>query len=157
MTMLRNQVDLEICQWKFLPSIAPHIAAEQSGVKFSAQSITDFCNNPQFTTVDHVLVEGAGGLMAPLNATETWVDFIQQADLQVILVVGMRLGCLNHALLTEAVLLQQGVRCLGWIANCIDPKMQVLEENIETLKARMTIPYLARIPYQGQIEFILTF
>ena len=154
---MSNKVDLEICQWKFLPPIAPHIAAEQSGGKFSAQSIADFCNSPQFNAFDHVLIEGAGGLMAPLNATETWVNFIQKADLQVILVVGMRLGCLNHALLTEAVLMQQGIRCLGWIANCIDPEMQVLEENIETLKARMTIPYLGTIPYRGQIKFTVTF
>lgn len=141
----------DICQWTFLPPIAPHIAAKLNNQALSAQEITDFCVKSEFCNFDYVLIEGAGGLMAPLNATETWIDFIQNAGLEVILVVGMRLGCINHALLTESVLKHYQLPCLGWVANCIDPNMLVLEENIQTLKEKMRIPYLATISYQGEL------
>ena len=140
-----------ICQWKFLPPIAPHIAAELADQRLSAEEVTQFCVKPAFNTFDSVLIEGAGGLMAPLNESETWIDFIQLAKLEVILVVGMRLGCINHALLTETVLKQYKIPCFGWIANCLDPNMLVLEENIATLQKRMTIPLIGKVPYQGSL------
>ena len=144
----------DICQWKFLPPIAPHIAAQIAQQSLSAASITHFCTRSEFSDFDYVLIEGAGGLMAPLNATETWIDFIRKADLEVILVVGMRLGCLNHALLTATVLNHYQIPCLGWIVNCIDPNMLALLENIQTLMEKMTIPYLATVSYQGALDRI---
>ena len=142
----------DICQWKFLPPIAPHIAAQLAQQSLSATEIFHFCTRSNFNDFEYVLIEGAGGLMAPLNATETWVDFIQKADLEVILVVAMRLGCLNHALLTARVLNDYQIPCIGWIANCLDPNMLVLQENIQTLKEKMTIPYFATVPYQGVLD-----
>jgi dethiobiotin synthetase len=146
-----NSHDLAICQWKFCPPIAPHIAAEKVGQSMSAKQIAQFCADKSFSAYESILIEGAGGLMAPLNYTETWIDFIKEAQLEVLLVVGMRLGCINHALLTASVLKQHSIRCLGWVANCIDPTMQVLPENIATLQRTMPIPYLATVSYQGQL------
>lgn len=141
----------DICYWKFLPPIAPHIAANLSQKTISTTEVIRFCEKSEFSDFDYVLIEGAGGLMAPLNNKETWIDFIKDAGLEVILVVGMRLGCINHALLTDAVLKQHQIPCLGWVANCLDPSMLVLQENIQTLQEKMTIPYLATISYQGEL------
>lgn len=149
---INQKLPADICQWKFLPPIAPHIAAKLAQQTLSVIEITSFCTKPLFNDFDYVLIEGAGGLMAPLNTTETWIDFIQHANLEVILVVGMRLGCINHALLTESVLKQHQIPCRGWIASCLDPNMLALEDNIQTLKEKMTIPYLATIPYQGVLD-----
>ena len=118
---------LDICHWYFLPPISPH----------------------SFSAFDEIYIEGAGGLMAPLNDSETWIDFAKQADLEVILVVGMRLGCLNHALLTASVMANQQLNGAGWIANCLDPNMLALEENIATLQQRIKMPLLGTIAYQG--------
>jgi len=140
---------LDICHWYFLPPISPHIAAEKKHERLSAADITRFCLQDSLSGFDEVYIEGAGGLMAPLNESETWIDFAKQADLEVILVVGMRLGCLNHALLTVSAMVNQQLNCAGWIANCLDPNMLALEENIATLRQRIKMPLLGTIAYQG--------
>ena len=106
-----------------------------------------FCNQSVFTAHDYLLIEGAGGLMVPLNAEETWVDFIRVSQIPVLLVVGMRLGCLNHALLSDAVLQQQALPYVGWIANCLDNNMMALSENIMTLQEKMSKPCLGTVSY----------
>lgn len=137
----------EINPWRFKPAISPHIAARRAGACLNIKAIADYCLNIQLPEIDTLFIEGAGGLMAPLNDEETWVDFLQYANLPIILVVGMSLGCLNHALLTAAVIKEQGIRCEGWIANCLDPKMQVLTENKTILKNKLPFPLLATIPF----------
>lgn len=135
-----------INHWRYPDPISPHIASKAAGQVIKAQDIANFCQQPQFLTFDYVLIEGAGGLLAPINDNETWLDVMQVMALPVILVVGMRLGCLNHALLTASVLKSNHVPCAGWVANCIDKTMLVREENIATLEARMPMPLLAVIP-----------
>lgn len=137
---------MKICGWPLAEPIAPHIAAARAGVRLSANDIVAFCRQPIFSPYDIVLVEAAGGVMVPLNDKETWLDVIKLAKAPVIFVVGMRLGCINHALLTMAVFQTHGIDCAGWIANCMDPHMLALEENIQTLCQRLPWPLLRRIP-----------
>ena len=92
--------------------------------------------------------------MVPLNATETWLDFLVEMRTPVILVVGMTLGCINHALLTSLALKSHDISCVGWIANCLDKDMLALSGNINTLKDKMGFPWLATIPYGGSCALI---
>ncbi|ARG97540.1 dethiobiotin synthase [Legionella micdadei] len=143
---------LEINCWKFAPPISPHIAANELNLPITAQKIADFCLEKQFSTFDYLFIEGAGGLMAPLNEEETWLDFLKWTQIPAIVVVGMQLGCLNHALLTDAVLKHNRITCAGWIANCLDKNMLAREENIKTLSLRMHMPQLTTISYQGMLS-----
>lgn len=144
--------DMAICKWRFLPPVSPHIAAKEANLRITAQAIVDYCLEKPFLNHDLLLVEGAGGLMVPFNEQETWIDFLTISQFPVILVVGMRLGCINHALLTDAVLQSYGIPCVGWVANCIDKDMLYLNENIATLEEKMHMPLLATIPYGSQNE-----
>jgi dethiobiotin synthetase len=101
---------------------------------------------------DFMLVEGAGGLLTPLNSTETYIDLLNNLNYPVILVVGMKLGCLNHAQLTYQCLSQHKLNIAGWIANIIEPEMAYLEENIYYLTHKLPIPLLARVPYKGLLQ-----
>lgn len=140
-----------ICGWPLAEPIAPHLAAAHDGVCLSAKNIVAFCQQPLFSPYDIVLVEAAGGVMVPLNEQETWLDVIKLVHAPVIFVVGMRLGCINHALLTMELFQTHGIECCGWIANCLDPHMLALEENIETLCQRLPWPLLHRIPCSREL------
>ena len=143
-----NKQNLKINNWLFESPVSPHLASKH----LCAEKIAEFCLNSTFQTFEHQLIEGAGGIMVPLNEEETWIDFLNYIpSIQVILVVGMKLGCLNHALLTEALLFEKQIKCAGWIANCMDPDMLMLKENIDTLKYKMKPPHLATVPYSGQL------
>ena len=96
---------------------------------------------------DVVVVEGAGGFCVPLNSSENAADLAYYFGLPVILVVGVRLGCMNHALLTAQAIRARGLKLAGWIANRIDPAMPVAEENVTALAERLAAPLL------GEIEF----
>lgn len=143
-----------INRWRFKPPISPHIAAMRAGVHVSIQEILDFCFDPRFDEYDYQLIEGAGGLMVPLNRDHTWVDFLRQSKIPVILVVGMTLGCINHALLTGLALQHYQISCVGWVANCIDPTMLEKEENIETLKTKLEFPWLTTISLGGVVDHL---
>jgi dethiobiotin synthetase len=97
---------------------------------------------------DAVVVEGAGGFHVPLSDTETGADLAQALALPVVLVVGLRLGCLNHALLTAEAIRTRGLALAGWVANRVDPGMDAAEENIAYLRERLGAPLLAEVPYQ---------
>ncbi|AHE67398.1 dethiobiotin synthase [Legionella oakridgensis] len=147
-----NQIsEQEICPWRLSLAVSPHLAAMHEQRYLSAQEITDFCYRAGCEDTDYLFIEGAGGLMVPLNNHETWIDFLMLSQIPVILVVGMRLGCLNHALLTESVLKMHNVACAGWIANCLDKDMLMLEDNIETLSQRLHSPLLATVSYGGNL------
>lgn len=137
-----------INRWQFAPPISPHLAAKAAGVTVPSTDLAAWCLDYQFSG-DYLLIEGAGGLLVPLNDEETWLDFLQLTKIPAILVVGMRLGCLNHALLTDLVLKSHRVNYIGWIANIIDQEMLMLLENMQTLRKKMCAPLLATIPYQG--------
>lgn len=139
---------------RYAPPISPHLAAKQVNDNLSTLDLVRFCEQEQFSVFDYLLIEGAGGLMVPLNDEETWLDFLRLTEIPVILVVGMRLGCINHALLTDAVLQMNKISCLGWIANSIDNNMLVLDDNIATLSAKMHMPLIATVPYGGNITIV---
>ncbi|MGQ3887459.1 dethiobiotin synthase [Legionella sp. CNM-1927-20] len=136
-----------INRWLYEPPISPHLAAHFAKNEFDIAQIAQFCQQEEFSDFDYLLIEGAGGLLVPLNAHETWLDFLKLTAIPVILVVGMRLGCINHALLTDAILKLNQIPCLGWIANCLDKEMLFIEENIDTLKDKMHMPFIGSVPY----------
>jgi dethiobiotin synthetase len=96
-----------------------------------------------------VIVEGAGGWFVPLNETETMADFCVTLGFPVIIVVGMRLGCLNHALLTVQAVRAAGLSVAGWVANCAEPEMAAFEDNLQSLRDLLSAPLLGVIPYLG--------
>ena len=127
--------------YAFMPPIAPHIAAAQAGITIEFDKIVS-AYSALATQADVVVVEGAGGLCVPLNAQSDIADLAAALHLPIILVVGMRLGCLNHALLTAEAITQRGLKWAGWVANILDPDMPALEENIATLDSRLFSPSL---------------
>lgn len=125
---------------------SPHIAAQNEKRVLSADRLAGFCRSG-FRLADVTFVEGAGGWRVPINPTETMADLVRILQLPVILVVGMRLGCLNHALLTAEIIRQDGLLLAGWVANVVDPHMMYLEENIQTLQNRIHAPCLGVVPF----------
>ena len=97
--------------------------------------------------VDALVVEGVGGWAAPLSAKLMQVDMVRALDLPVVLVVGLRLGCLNHALLSARAIVADGCRLHGWIANTIDPDMDAIEDNIAMLRERLPAPCWGVLPH----------
>jgi dethiobiotin synthetase len=139
----------QINPYCFVPPIAPHIAAQRAGVimQFSRIAVS---YQELAAQADVVIVEGAGGLLVPLNAQQDSADLAKELDLPVILVVGMRLGCLNHALLTVEVIAARGLELAGWVANIVDADMASIEENVATLEQRIGAPLLGVVPYMTQ-------
>lgn len=127
--------------------LSPHIAAARAGVTLVAQDIAAACLPALNKQADFTIVEGAGGWRVPLNDRETMADLVHALQIPVILVVGMRLGCLNHALLTAESIAADGLEMVGWVANCIDPDMEAYRENLETLKAQLAAPLIGEVPY----------
>lgn len=132
----------------FVPPIAPHLAAEAAGVQIRPDLILGAFGS-LVDQVDLVVVEGAGGWRVPLGGDWEMADLARQLDLPVILVVGMRLGCLNHALLSAQAI---GCRLCGWVANYLERDMAAGAGNLATLQARMPAPCLGVIPYDGPAE-----
>lgn len=130
------------------PAIAPHIAAAESGARLDAGELAAACRRAA-SGAEYLVVEGAGGWRVPLGPTESLADVAVALRLPVVLVVGLRLGCLNHALLSAAAIRADGLRLAGWVANPLAPAMSRLEENIATLAARLDAPLLARLPDCG--------
>lgn len=133
------------------PPVAPHIAAEEAGIPLTVESLMTACRPGLNRTVDFHLTEGAGGWLVPLNETETLADFASRLEADVILVVGMKLGCINHTMLTVAAIQSSGLSLAGWIANHIDPDMSRQDENFNYLKEHISAPCLGRIPYSADV------
>lgn len=135
-----------ISPYRFLPSIAPHIAAAQAGVRIEIVPILEAFR--QLASYgDVAIVEGVGGLRVPLNECDEVVDLIAALGLPVVVVVALRLGCLNHALLTAESLIRRGLPFAGWVANHVDPDMAAQEANLDFLREHISAPLLARIPF----------
>lgn len=130
----------------FEPAIAPHIAAREAGVALTVQALLTPMQRILSQRADFTLIEGAGGWRVPLSGQDSLSDVAQGLDLPVILVVGVRLGCISHALLTAEAIAQDGLQLAGWVANIIDPKTSRLEENLATLAERLPAPCLGRVP-----------
>lgn len=131
------------------PAIAPHIAAQEAELTLSVQRLSGYCRGA-LGQADLTLVEGAGGWRVPLNRRETLADLPRQLNLPVVLVVGLRLGCLSHALLTSEAIARDGLRLAAWVANTLDPHMPRLEQNIEALVERLPAPMLGVVPHLSQ-------
>jgi dethiobiotin synthetase len=129
----------------FREAIAPHIAAEHKGVNIELPRIRT-AYDALAQRADIVVVEGVGGFRVPLSATADTADLAASLNLPVILVVGMRLGCLNHALLTVDAIATRGLALAGWVANRIDPDMAAYDENLAALSQRLGGTPLAEIP-----------
>lgn len=124
---------------------APHIAAAQEGVRIDLAHILS-CYRRVADAADAVVVEGVGGFRVPLNEQHDTADLAQQIGLPVVLVVGMRLGCLNHALLTADAIAARGLKLAGWVANVVDPAMRYGVDNVVALTERLSAPMLGTIP-----------
>jgi dethiobiotin synthetase len=135
----------------FPQAIAPHIAAILNEQILSVDRVLSACEVGLQQPVDFHLIEGAGGWLVPLNDDETLADLAQQlADKQgykIVLVVGMKLGCINHALLTQQLILSTGLEIVGWVANHIDPAMSEQDANFEYLLEHIKAPCLGRVPF----------
>jgi dethiobiotin synthetase len=132
----------------FEPPIAPHIAARDAGIEIVLAPIVDAFADLASRT-DRVVVEGVGGWSVPLSATLMQADLVRALGIPVVLVVGLRLGCINHALLSARAIVADGCMLAGWIANRIDPEMVVVEANIATLRERLGVPMLGELAHAG--------
>jgi dethiobiotin synthetase len=131
-------------------AVAPHLAAAKAGLCIEPAVLTQELQKLQVMDADIALVEGAGGWLLPLDDKTTMADWVTEQQLPVLLVVGMKLGCLNHALLTVREIERSGLKLLGWVANCIDPDMAYQQENISYLQQTLTAPCLGVLPYQSE-------
>ncbi|MES2624100.1 MAG: dethiobiotin synthase [Pseudomonadota bacterium] len=131
----------------FPQAIAPHIAAKLNDKRVRVERLAGFCQGVLLKRANLTLIEGAGGWRVPLNEREFLSDLAKQLKVPVILVVPMRLGCLNHALLTAEAITHDGLELAGWVANRMDPDMQCYEENRDTLNLLLDVPLLAEIPF----------
>lgn len=128
--------------------VSPHIAAARAGMPIDIAHLVA-CHRALAELADAVVVEGAGGFLVPLSPRETGADLAQALGLPVVLVVGLRLGCLNHALLSAEAIRARGLTLAGWVANHVDPAMLAQEDNIAFLQQALQAPLLATIPYQA--------
>jgi len=128
----------------FEPAIAPSIAARAAGVAIELDQIVA-AYRQLAARADHVVVEGVGGFCVPLNASENGAHLARRLGLPVLLVVGLRLGCLNHALLTAQAIRSTGLVLAGWCANQIDPALVCVDENISELSERLNAPLAGRV------------
>ena len=131
--------------------VSPHIAAARVGLTVDVAHIAD-CYRALAALADAVVVEGAGGFMVPLSPIETGADLAAALCLPVVLVVGLRLGCLNHALLTAEAIRARGLHLAGWVANHIDVSMLAQGENIDFLAQQLKAPLLATIPFLSRVD-----
>lgn len=127
--------------------IAPELALREEGRMLELGAIADAYRRLA-ATADTVVVEGVGGWAAPLSAQLDQLDLVRALELPVLLVVGLRLGCINHARLSVRALRADGVRLLGWIGNAVDPAMERTGDNLATLDERLDLPCWGRLPYR---------
>lgn len=130
----------------FTRAVAPHLAAQFAGIRINLDRIVTSYYELA-TQADEVIVEGAGGFCVPLNDEQDSADLAKMINLPVILVVGMRLGCLNHALLTVESIARYRLKLAGWVANCVEGDMPMLNENIAALQQRIKAPLLGIVPH----------
>ncbi len=136
----------QVNPFAFEPAIAPHLAAREQGVKLTVEALKGPVQSVLELGADFTLVEGAGGWRVPLAGEESLSDLAIALELPVILVVGVRLGCINHAVLSAEAIQRDGLVLAGWVANIVDPTTSRLEENLATLAERLPAPCVGRVP-----------
>lgn len=137
----------DINPFAFAPAIAPHIAAAEQNVTLTPTRIQAQLNMAQHLGADFVVVEGAGGWRLPLGDGHYMSEVVQAMNLPVILVVGMKLGCLNHALLTVEAIERDGLVIAGWVSNQVDSTMKNQQQNLASLQQMISAPFLGHIPH----------
>ena len=153
---LQQQANIElpyeaVNPYAFEPPIAPHSAAAAVGTRIELVELEQRYAELR-RQADRVCVEGVGGWLVPLNERETVADLAVRLGLDIILVVGIRLGCLNHALLTVRAIEASGLRLAGWVANCLPPPADSMKENINTLKSMIYAPLLGVVPALSELS-----
>ena len=138
--------------YAFEPPIAPHVAAKWAGERIALPQITTAFAAAQ-SRVDMLVVEGVGGFCVPLNEDEDTADMAVALGLPVVLVVGVRLGCLSHALLTAEAIRTRGLTLAGWVANHIEPGMLGAAENVLTLRERLGVPLISEVSFSAFADF----
>ncbi|GLP96659.1 dethiobiotin synthase [Paraferrimonas sedimenticola] len=144
----------------FEPAIAPHIAAAEQNVSLCCELLNQVMDFDALKDLDFALVEGAGGWLLPFNQSETMADWVEQQGWPVLLVVGVKLGCLNHAMLTVADLKARGVTLAGWVANQVEPDMDYFQDNVDYLTQAIdapcfgVVPYLQRVSVEAAAEYL---
>lgn len=138
----------QVNPYAFLEPIAPHIAAQKCNKEVSLDKIC-VAYETLSSSSQWVIVEGAGGWRVPINQNQTTSDLVRSLHLDVIMVVGLRLGCINHALLTAEAIRNDGIRLSGWVINCLSDDYLDEEETVKTLTGKINSPCLGRIPWQS--------
>jgi dethiobiotin synthetase len=128
-------------------AVSPHIGTEEEGIQVDFNLIKQKINDLE-NEYDHILIEGVGGLLSPVDQSRTNLDLIRHIDIPVIVIIGLKLGCINDALLTQHALQSNGIKTAGWIGNQIDPEMMEVEKNIEYLKQNINSNCLGIIRYK---------
>ncbi|PTS83387.1 dethiobiotin synthase [Pseudomonas sp. HMWF032] len=141
----------EVNPLAFEPAIAPHLAAREVGVLLDVAALQVPVQAILDKQADFTLIEGAGGWRVPLSGQEALSDLAIALQLPVILVVGVRLGCINQALLTAEAILRDGLSLVGWVANLVDPHTSRLEDNLATLAERLPAPCLGYLPRLAEV------
>jgi len=155
---LRNEDALMLQQFTSLPlsyeqinpvalvqAIAPHIAAANEQRRVDATRLEGLCRGALMQRADLTLIEGAGGWRVPISPRQYLSDLVRLLDIPVLLVVGIRLGCINHALLSAEAIRADGARLLGWVANEVDPQMPCIDDNVRAIEERIDAPLVGRI------------
>lgn len=136
----------EVNPYAFEEAVAPHLAAQRARREICLKSIADGYEKLLRKQADLTVVEGAGGWRLPIGNRTFMSDFVRDYQIPVILVVGVRLGCINHACMTAEVIKQDGLNIAGWVANHVDAEMPFLTENIKTLRDHIDAPFLGEVP-----------
>ena len=142
----------EVNPLAFAPAIAPHLAAREMGVSLDVSALQSAVQVILDKGADFTLVEGAGGWRVPLGGIATLADLARALNLPVILVVGVRLGCINHAVLSAEAILADGLPLAGWVANVVDPNVARLNDNLATLTERLPAPCIGQVPLLPSIS-----
>lgn len=137
----------QVNPYAFEPAIAPHVAARETGVLLEVGALQTAMEDLLAHQADFTLVEGAGGWRVPLSAQANLSDLAIALKLPVILVVGVRLGCINHAVLSAEAIVRDGLPLAGWVANVVDPHTSRLQDNLDSLVERLPAPCLGRVPW----------
>jgi dethiobiotin synthetase len=141
----------QVNPYAFERPIAPHLAAQAEGVQIETAAI-ERALDVLTQAADRVVVEGVGGWLVPISSTQTMADVARTLALPVVLVVGVRLGCINHALLTAAAIDSAGVVFDGWVANRLDPDCEAVDETVAALQERLAVPCLGELNYSPDDE-----
>ena len=136
---------MQLCPYVLDVPAAPHLVAADLGLRLELEHIMQSLSKVQ-SQADLVVVEGAGGFLIPLNDQQNLGDVAKKIDFPIVLVVGMKLGCLNHAQLTYEAIKSRGLSIAGWVANTLSAEMPLLQGNIEALKKNINAPFLGLIP-----------